>query len=112
MIFLSLIILLIATILDILITTYIYKDRETPKAYVLLHGLLSIAAIALLGLYTYKHLNYTLVVILLVFSSLIGAIIAYKDFFGLNRSKLLVIIHIIFAVAAFALLIYFYYIKG
>ena len=108
----TILILLIATILGLVITAYIYKDKETPKAYVLLHGLLSIIGIAVLGIYTYQHFSYLIVIAILVITSIGGMIVTYKDFLGLNRSKILIITHIILGAIAIILLVYFYLFEG
>lgn len=102
----------LGAILGMYLLTFVMRNKETPKAVALIHGLF--VAIALIMLINYSVKNgpgLTESIVLFVIAALGGFYLFYRDINAKPIPKWLAIVHGLAAVAGFGFLLVFAFVK-
>jgi hypothetical protein len=98
----------LAALLGAFLLVFVLKDKETPKAVVISHGLLAATGLVLLVVYVFNHRPGPVeALILFVLAATGGFIMAYRDFTGKKVPKWLAVAHGMLAVTGFVVLLFF-----
>ena len=86
----------------------ILRNKQTPKAVTIIHGLFAVLGVVLLIIYCFKH-NTDLLTSIIVFlvAAVSGIMLNYRDLTGKSVPKWFAIAHGLVAVVGFALLLVF-----
>ena len=95
-------------ILGIYLLSLVLRRKSTPKGITIIHGLLAVAALILLIVYCFGHTPGPWVsIIVFVVAASGGFIMNYRDLTGRSVPVCLGILHVLTAIAGFALLLWF-----
>jgi hypothetical protein len=95
-------------ILGIYLLSLVLRDKQTPKAVAVVHGLFAITGLLLLITYsTGNEQSPTVSIVVFVIAALGGLVLFYKDVNGNPIPKWLGMVHGLTAVMGFAFLILF-----
>lgn len=103
----SVILFALAAVLGLILITKVFRNDETPKPVVYLHGLAAAAALVLL-IIAYVNLGDSLIItslLIFIIAALGGFIMFGKDYMGQAIPKWLAAVHAIAAVTAFVILL-------
>lgn len=102
------IIFALAAILGIYLINYIFKDKDTPKGVVMIHGAFAALGIVLLIIYFFSsHSSPVLSLILFVLAAIGGFFMVWRDVTLRPVPKFVVAGHGLIAIVAFICLIVF-----
>lgn len=112
MIITAIAILALAAMLGMILLTFVLKGRETPKGIVFTHGPLAAVGLVLLIIYAFRQGPGPIEsIILFAVAAAGGVIMVMRDLTGKPIPKWLALTHGIVAVAGFAMLLVFAFIK-
>lgn len=98
----------LGAIIGIYLLTLILRDKKTPKAAALVHGLFVIAAVIMLIAYVGDNNPSPIEsLVLFILAALGGIVLIYRDLTGKSLPKWLVIGHGVAAIAGFIFLLTF-----
>lgn len=104
----AIILFALAALLGLYLLSYILRNKNTPKAIVLMHGPLAASGLILLIIYAfYNSPSPWTSIILFAFAAMGGLMLIYKDISGKPVPKWLAIGHGITAIIGFIFLILF-----
>ena len=111
MIYTSIAFFALAAILGMLLLSYVLREKETPKAAVVTHGLFAVTGLILLILYVINNPGPVESVVLFVIAATGGIIMLARDLSGKKIPKWLGVAHGLIAVSGFIFLLVFAFSK-
>jgi hypothetical protein len=98
----------LGALIGMYLLTMILRNKETPKAMVLVHGLFVVIAVIMLIIYLTKNSPGPVEsLVLFIMAAVGGLVLAYRDFTGRKIPKWLAVGHGLLAVAGFVFLLVF-----
>ena len=95
-------------IVGMYLLSLIMRNKETPKAVTIIHGLFAVLAVVLLVIYCFaNHTGPLVSIVIFIIAAVAGVIVNYKDITGKKVPKWLAITHGLVAVIGFAFLLAF-----
>lgn len=95
-------------IVGMYLLSLIMRNKETPKAVTIIHGLFAVLAVVLLVIYCFtNHAGPLVSIVIFIIAAMGGVIVNYKDLTGKKAPKWLAIAHGLVAVIGFAFLLAF-----
>ena len=111
MIYTSIAFFALAAILGTVLLSHVLRDKETPKAAVVTHGLFAVTGLILLILYVVNNPGPVESIVLFVIAALGGVIMLARDLSGKKIPKWLGVVHGLIAVSGFIFLLVFAFSK-
>jgi hypothetical protein len=95
----------LAALLGMILLSYVFRDKETPKGFVFTHGPIAAIALVLLIIYSFQTPGLLACIILFVMAAGGGLVLVYHDIKGMKIPKWLAIFHGLIAVSGFTYLL-------
>ncbi len=111
MIYTSIAFFALAAILGMVLLSYIFREKGTPKAAVITHGLFAVIGLFLLIFYVVNNPGPVESILLFVIAALGGVVMLVRDLSGKKIPKWLGVVHGLIAVCGFVFLLVFAFSK-